>query len=81
MDLYKAIRELYQEKAKLDQVIASLEQLASGGMPLEEPPKKRGRKSMNATERRAVSERMKKYWEARRGAASPPKVRQVGQGA
>ena len=78
MDLYKAIRELYQEKVRLDQVITSLEQLAKTGIPEDEPPKKRGRKSMNAAERRAVSERMKKYWEARRGES--PKVRQVGQG-
>ena len=67
MDLYKAIQELYAEKEKLERVIASLEELqrAAGNLP----PlggKRRGRKSMSAKERQEVSERMKKYWAARR---------------
>jgi hypothetical protein len=69
MDLYKAIQELYSEKEKLERVIASLEELqrSSGGSPvLPRLGKRRGRKSMNAKERREVSERMKKYWASRR---------------
>ena len=69
MDLYKAIRELYAEKEKLERVIASLEDLqrAAGGKgPLLDGVRRRGRKSMNAKERVEVSERMKKYWASRR---------------
>ena len=66
MDLYEALRQLYEERARLDRVIASLEELQQTGIPL--PPenaqrvKRRGRKGMNAEERKAVSERMKRYW-------------------
>ena len=70
MDLYKAIQELYAEKEKLERVIASLEELQRSGGTLPPPATagRRGRKSMNARERREVSERMKKYWAARRQA-------------
>ena len=65
MDVEKTLRELYAEKRTLDSTIASLERkLAAssrGGVP-----KKRGRKSMSQSERRAVSERMRGYWENRR---------------
>ena len=70
MDLFKAIQDLYAEKDRLERVIASLEELQkSGGSPAPTPKsgKRRGRKSMNSKERREVSERMKKYWETRRG--------------
>jgi len=69
MDLFKAIQELYAEKDRLERVIASLEELERrGGAPpvVLKSAKRRGRKSMSAKERREVSERMKKYWEARR---------------
>jgi hypothetical protein len=72
MDLYKAIQNLYAEKAKLEQVIASLEELqrSAGTLPaLQNAGKRRGRKSMSSTERKEVSERMKKYWESRRSAS------------
>jgi hypothetical protein len=71
MDLYKAIQDLYAEKEKLERVIASLEELqrTAGPLPvLPEPAKRRGRKSMNASERQEVSERMRKYWDGRRKA-------------
>jgi len=71
MDLYKAIQELYGEKERLERVIASLEELQrTAGASPEPPPgaKRRGRKSMPATEREVVSERMKAYWAARRKA-------------
>jgi hypothetical protein len=71
MDLYKAIQELYAEKEKLERVIASLEELqrtAGGNTPVAgKDVKRRGRKSMDSKERQAVSERMKRYWEGRRG--------------
>ena len=71
MDLYKAIQDLYAEKEKLERVIASLEELQRSSAPLPgnlpHAVKRRGRKSMSSDERREVSERMKKYWESRRG--------------
>ena len=69
MDLYKAIQDLYAEKEKLERVIASLEELqrTAGSVPvLPKPSKRRGRKSMGSSERQEVSERMRKYWAARR---------------
>ena len=75
MDLYKAIQDLYAEKEKLERVIASLEELqrTAGALPaLPISGKRRGRKSMSATERKEVSERMKKYWESRRSGVREP---------
>lgn len=68
MDLYKAIRDLYEEKKRLDHVIASLEELQNtpAFLDLTAAEKRRGRKSMNAEARLEVSQRMKKYWAARR---------------
>jgi hypothetical protein len=64
MDLNKAIRDLYRELQKLNQVIASMEHFESTGtLP---PPRRRGRKSMGEEERELVSQRMKKYWANRR---------------
>ena len=65
MDLPKAIRELYEEKARIDGVIASLEQylLTNGPGAIK---RKRGRKSMSPEERQAVSARMRGYWAGRR---------------
>jgi hypothetical protein len=71
MDLYKAIRELYAEKERLEDAIASLEELmeaklVTDELNLDNLKKRRGRKSMGAEERKQVSERMKKYWASRR---------------
>ncbi|PWU01494.1 MAG: hypothetical protein C5B51_22625 [Terriglobia bacterium] len=67
MDLYKTIHELYAEKQKLDRTIAALEGLLIVDPAADQQwPKRRGRKSMDAAERRQVSERMKKYWASRR---------------
>ena len=72
MDFTKTLRNLLAEKAKLDRVIASLEELQSGGNGASaQIPSSRGRKSMNTAERQAVSERMKKYW-AKRREPQPP---------
>jgi hypothetical protein len=65
MDYWAAIRDLYLNKQRLDQAIATLEALSEG----EEVKKfvsQRGRKSMPKEEREKVSERMKRYWAARR---------------
>jgi len=70
MDLYKSIRELYEQKKRLDVVIASLEELEKTGS--EEPPKRRGRKPMDAQARREVSERMRRYWARRRKEQQSP---------
>jgi hypothetical protein len=69
MDLYKAIQDLYAEKEKLERVIASLEELqrTAGSVPLlPKPVRRRGRKSMDPSERQEVSDRMRKYWASRR---------------
>ena len=68
MDLDKVIRKLYEERAKLDEIIRTLEQLRQTAAVVKENvvKKRRGRKFMNEEDRREVSERMKKYWAARR---------------
>jgi hypothetical protein len=69
MDLYRTIQQLYEEKERLERVIASLEELqrTAGAVPiLAQASKRRGRKSMTAVERQEVSERMKRYWESHR---------------
>ncbi len=68
MDLTKAIRELHAEKARLEKIICSLEELLAGNVEPAAPVtgKRRGRKFMNSQARKEVSERMKKYWAERR---------------
>ena len=67
MELPKLIEKLRQERAKLDDVIASLEQLeATIAEAKKVVRKKRGRKSMDEAGRKEVSERMKRYWASRR---------------
>jgi len=69
MDLDRAIQDLHAEKEKLDRVIASLEELqrTAGSAPvLPKPAERRGRKSMDSSERREVSERTRRYWAGRR---------------
>lgn len=72
MDLYKAIRELVEERKRIDRIIASLEaMLAKGDIPGQtKAPKKtgqrRGRKGMGVEERKQVSERMARYWALKR---------------
>lgn len=65
MDLQKAIHELYEEKERIDSVIASLERYL-GTQGTGESKRRRGRKSMGSAERLEVSERMRNYWAARR---------------
>lgn len=72
MDLYKTIQILHAERERLARLIAYLEHLkpSKGEPSRRKPPGRRGRKRMSAGERREVSERMKKYWAARRGLAT-----------
>lgn len=69
MDVREALKQLYAEKERLENVIASLESLLrdeEGGTSPPVATSRRGRKSMGAEERQQVSERMKKYWAKRR---------------
>ena len=81
MDIIKALRDLYNERKRLDVAIASLEarvKAARKGSLRKPPQGRRGRKSMSAAERLEVSKRMTLYWEARRASrfiASAPTVR------
>ncbi len=87
MDLYKAIRELVEERKRIDRIIVSLEaMLAKGGVPgpdstqsRSEPAKRRGRKSMSPEERVQVSERMARYWAAKRAEKSSSESAEVNQ--
>lgn len=66
MDLSRIIHDLRVQKQEIERAIARLEQLqrsAHEGGPL---PRRRGRKSMGPEERRKVSERIRKYWAAKR---------------
>lgn len=58
----ETLAQLRAERARLDKVIAALEQLDAPA-----PRSKRGRKFMPAEERQRVSSRIKAYWEKQRG--------------
>jgi hypothetical protein len=67
MDLYRIIRELTQERDRLQRIIDSLEEMKSfGKVPARPEPKRRGRKSMDPAARIEVSERMTRYWAQRK---------------
>ena len=72
MDFYNAIRELVEEKKRLDRLIAALEAVNNGDShaALEGVTSRRGRKAMSEAERREVSDRMKRYWANRRSAGA-----------
>ncbi len=72
MDLIKIIRELRDERDKLEQIVKSLKQLQLAALQTPKPTVKRGRPSMDPEARMEVSQRMKRYWAARRakGASS-----------
>lgn len=71
VDLYKAIRSLYEEKKRLDRLIQSLERIQARAAAVQsvKPKARRGRRGMSAEERLEVSERMKRYWASRRAVA------------
>jgi hypothetical protein len=63
MDLQKILGELHAERLRLGTIIRTLEELS---LESAKTPKKRGRKHMDSAARKAVSQRMKRYWAARR---------------
>jgi hypothetical protein len=71
MDLSKTIADLYEERSRLDRVIASLEQLGEEPVPISINASRRGRKFMSPQERHEVSERMRRYWAGRKAADQP----------
>ena len=79
MDVNKTLQELYEERRRLDMAIASLEarQRVLAKIP---SPGRRGRKTMSEEERRAVSLRMAKYWEARKAAKTGAEPKQAASG-
>ena len=65
MNVDKTLRQLYDEKKRLDRIISRLEsRLANISQTTERST--RGRKSMSPEERLLVSARMTRYWAARR---------------
>jgi hypothetical protein len=72
MDLSKTLQQLYAQKAKLESVIAALEELVAARerTSAPDPGKRPGRKAMGAVERQQVSERMKRYWANRQQGTS-----------
>ena len=73
MDLAMLIQELRDERNKLDQAIRTLEAIRTrGSRPA--PSGRRGRKSMDADERLAVAERMRRYWAERKAKPSDRKA-------
>ena len=73
MDLWKVLDQLHRERNKLDRIIRQLESLKRSdehGKHGHTAPSRRGRRNMPDAERRAVSERMKAWWEQRRQAAA-----------
>jgi len=76
MDLQPTIQYLYEEKAKLERAIASLEELQkatqSGASEVAASLSRRGRKSMGPEERQEVAERMRKDWASQRNNAGSP---------
>lgn len=68
MNLFETIeKELRAERRKIVEVIEALERMRDFKTPaIPKTPRRRGRKSMGALERKEVSARMKRYWEERR---------------
>jgi hypothetical protein len=71
MDVLKYLRELHEERTRIDRVIVQMESLLAGdsrSSPKPVRPSRRGRKpGMTDAERHAISTRMRKYWAAKRG--------------
>jgi arylsulfatase A-like enzyme len=66
MDLTRIIQQLHAERDKLSQAIATLEQFQQERNTTVSAHRTRGRKSMDAEERKVVAERMKTYWAKKR---------------
>ena len=65
MDLTRILQQLYAEKERLLKAIAILDQMIKES-PDSRPRSQRGRKSMGDEERKAVAQRMKRYWTKKR---------------
>ena len=66
MDLENTIDFLRGEIARLERVVASLEEIRDGVTDTALQKKRGGRKSMSAEERQKAVERMRRYWAGRR---------------
>jgi hypothetical protein len=60
------IERLRAEKAIVERAIVAIERLGGCEEDPSEGPRRRGRKSMGAEERRKVGERMRRYWAKRK---------------
>ena len=69
MDVFYAIKSLFEEKKRIERQIAVLEARLQVEQGANGTRRRRGRPSMSPDERRQVSERMRRYWEERRKAA------------
>ncbi|MBI4877440.1 MAG: hypothetical protein HY822_22660 [Acidobacteria bacterium] len=69
MDVFAAIRELREERDRLDAMIGVLQSRLDWERQRTSPASKirRGRRNMGPEERLQVSERMRRYWDQRRG--------------
>jgi len=63
VDLNRVIRDLNEQKNRLERIIGHLEQLRAEEAANQKPRSRRGRKSMDAEGRAEVSRRMRRYWE------------------
>ena len=66
MDLTRIIGQLYAERDRVRQAIATLEQFQQEKNTAVPAHRRRGRKSMGIEERKVVAERMKIYWSKKR---------------
>lgn len=80
MDIEKIIEELRAERNRLEGIIVALERL-HGTDATAATPKRRGRKFMDKQGRKDVSERMKRYWAARRMSGTGKKDKADGASA
>ena len=69
MDVLKALNELHAERERINKLIAICEtRIREQEQRFD--PERRGRREMSQAERLAVSERMRRYWEARKAQRS-----------
>jgi len=66
MDLTRILAQLYAERDRVRQAIATLEQFKQERNIAVPAHRKRGRKSMGTEERKVVAERMKTHWAKKR---------------
>ena len=72
MNIHRLLDDLYEEKKRLNRVIAALQLLEDEEHSLRhDGGLRRGRKSVGPEERRLISARMKNYWAARRDTEGP----------